>query len=100
MAQIEAVQEGRRRRRAAMVSAEVRATRVARALGFLARNADRMHFSEGREEWDRLGVRNGRIWRAIARFGIDEEVLSGLRDQRGKLPTAVRNWRRARLARA
>ena len=43
--------------------------------GGQVRNADRMHFSEGREEWERLGARNGRIWRAIARLGIDEAVV-------------------------
>jgi hypothetical protein len=98
MARTEADKEERRQRGAAVVSAEVRTARVAKALRLLARNADRMHFSEGREEWKRLGTCNGRIWRAIARFGIDEEVLAGLRDRHGKLPPAVRNWRRVRLA--
>lgn len=99
MARTEAVQ-GTRRRRAAVVSAQTRSARVTKALRLLARNADRMHFSEGREEWERLGARNGWIWRAISRVMIDADVLVGLRDRRGKLPPAVRNWRRARLARA
>jgi hypothetical protein len=100
MAHTEVVQEGRHRRTAAaaVISTKVQTALVAQALRLLARNADRMHFSEGREEWDRLGVRNGRIWHAVARFGIDEQVLAGLRDRHGKLPPAVRNWRRARLA--
>jgi hypothetical protein len=97
MARTDVLKEGRRRR-ADTVSGDARSARVAKALGLLARNADRMHFSEGREEWERLGARNGRIWRAIASFGSDEQVLAGLRDRHGKLPPAVRNWRRARLA--
>jgi hypothetical protein len=100
MARTEAVQEGRRPRAAAaaVLSNEIRTALVAQALRLLARNADRVHFSKGREEWDRLGARNGLIWRAIARFEINDEVLAGLRDRHGKLPPAVRNWRRTRLA--
>lgn len=100
MARTEAVQERRRRRAAAViVGGDVCAAQVAQALRLLARNADRMHFSEGRVEWERLGARNGRIWRAIQRLPIEEDVLAGLRDRHGKLPPAVRNWRRARLVR-
>lgn len=97
MARAEAVQEGRRRR-APAVSADVRSARVTKALRLLARNADRMHFSPDRATWDRAGARNGRIWRSIARFRMDDDVLAGLRDRRGNPPPAVRNWRRARLA--
>lgn len=99
MARTEVVQEWRRGR-ADAVSSDVRGARVAKALRLLARNADRRHFSEGREEWERRGARNGWIWRAISRFGIDDEVLAGLRERQGKLPPAVRNWRRARLGQA
>lgn len=96
MARTEAVQ-GRRRRRAGTVS-DVRSAGVAKALGLLARRADRMHFSPDRAALDRAGTRNGRLWRAISRFGIDEEVLAALRDRRGKLPPAGRNWHEARFA--
>jgi len=81
-----------------VVSAEDHAALVAKALRLLARNATRMHLSEGREAWERLGTRISRIWRAIEQLRIKEEVLAGLRGVYGKLPRAVRNWRKARLA--
>jgi len=101
MARIEAVQEGRRRRRAANEITRVdQSTRVAQALRLLARNADRMHFAPDDAAFERCRPRNGRIWRTVTRLGINEEVLAGLRARHGKLPPAVRNWRRARLANA
>jgi hypothetical protein len=96
MARTGSTKEGRRQRAADTRTTAAAAALVAKALRLLARNADRMHFSEGRGEWERLGVRNGRIWRAISRLGIEDEVLAGLRDRHGKLPPAVRNWRKAR----
>lgn len=87
--------EARRRRAADAKTTDATAPLVAKALRLLARNADRMHFSEGREEWERLGARNGWIWRVISRFEIEEGVLAGLRAVRGSRPAARRNWRRS-----
>jgi hypothetical protein len=104
MPRTEVVQEGRRRRRAAADQAAVtrddRNARVAQALRLLARNADRWWLTRDPAETERCGKFQGRIWRAVERFGIHEAVLAGVLDRQGKPEApAVRNWRRARLAR-
>lgn len=103
MAQTEVVQEGRRRgRRAAAADSERidRPAMVAQALRLLARNADRWWLTRDDAETERCGKFQRRIWRGVERLGIREEVLAGVNARHGKLPPAVRNWRRARLARA
>ncbi len=102
MARTEAVREGRRRRRAAAaITRDDRNARVAQALRLLARNADRWWLTRDPAETERCGKFQNRIWRAVERLGIQEDVLAGLRERQGKPDApAVRNWRRARLARA
>jgi len=77
-----------------------RSARVAQALRLLARNADRWWLTRGPAATERCGQFQRRIWRAVERLGIREEVHAGLNRRHGKLPPAVQNWRRARIARA
>ena len=106
MARTEVVQEGRRRRRAVAEVAEVaitrvdRSARVAQALRLLARNADRWWLTRDPAETERCGQFQRRRGRSVERLGICDDVHAGLHERWGKREPAVRNWRRARLARA
>jgi hypothetical protein len=77
-----------------------RGARVAQALRLLARNADRWWLTRDPAETERCGKFQRRIWRAVERLGIGDDVQAGLNERWGKNEPAVRNWRRARLARA
>src|SRR5262245_2082391 len=97
MARTEVHQEERRRHACGARPRVDLAAKVAQALRLLARNADRWGLTRDPAETERCGQFQLRLWRGIERLGIREEVHEGLNARHGKLPPAVRNWRRERL---